>query len=117
MGPRFDERGNHDLTQYNRVGAALQWGHSLSRVETITRTDPRADRHVIRLDPDCGYLINPGSIGQPRDGDPRAAYVLYDSDSLQIAYFRVPYDVESAQEKIRKAGLPPILADRLAVGR
>src|SRR5689334_20723157 len=100
---------------HTHVQGGFIWNHS--RVETITRSDPRSDRHLIRLDPQCGYLINPGSIGQPRDGDPRAAYVLYDSDSLEIAYFRVPYDVKSAQEKIRKAGLPSILADRLAVGR
>ena len=100
---------------HTHVQGGFIWNQS--RVETITRSDPRSGRQMIRLDPQCGYLINPGSIGQPRDGDPRAAYVLYDSDSLQVAYFRVPYDVASAQEKIRKAGLPSILADRLAVGR
>ena len=69
------------------------------------------------LDPECGYLVNPGSVGQPRDGDPRAAYVLYDSDARTVTYCRTPYDVAAAQEMIRGAGLPPILADRLSKGR
>ena len=63
------------------------------------------------------YLINPGSIGQPRDGDPSAAYVLYDSDASLVTYYRVAYDVGGAQKAIRQAGLPAVLADRLSVGR
>jgi diadenosine tetraphosphatase ApaH/serine/threonine PP2A family protein phosphatase len=62
-------------------------------------------------------LINPGSVGQPRDGDRRAAYVMYDSNVHAVTYHRTDYDVEAAQKKIRDAGLPPILADRLMVGR
>jgi diadenosine tetraphosphatase ApaH/serine/threonine PP2A family protein phosphatase len=69
------------------------------------------------LDPECAYLINPGSVGQPRDGDPRAAYVLYNPEESFLIYYRLPYDVAKAQEKIRRAGLPPLLADRLAAGR
>jgi predicted phosphodiesterase len=88
-----------------------------SRVETIARVAPRNDRQVMEIDPECAYLINPGSIGQPRDGDPRAAYVIYDPDAAMITYFRVPYDIESAQKRIHAAGLPTILADRLSVGR
>jgi diadenosine tetraphosphatase ApaH/serine/threonine PP2A family protein phosphatase len=62
------------------------------------------------------YLINPGSVGQPRDRDPRAAYALYDSGSRAVALCRVSYDIEEAQARILKAGLPPLLAERLAVG-
>jgi diadenosine tetraphosphatase ApaH/serine/threonine PP2A family protein phosphatase len=62
-------------------------------------------------------MINPGSVGQPRDGDPRAAYVLYNPEESFLIYYRLPYDVAKAQEKIRRAGLPPLLADRLAAGR
>jgi diadenosine tetraphosphatase ApaH/serine/threonine PP2A family protein phosphatase len=62
-------------------------------------------------------MINPGSTGQPRDGDPRAAYVIYDTDARAVTYYRAAYDVASAQRKIRAAGLPPILADRLSAGR
>ena len=66
---------------------------------------------------DEGYLINPGSIGQPRDGDPRAAYILYDPADRRLYYHREPYDIEGVQAKIRKAGLPDMLAERLAVGQ
>jgi diadenosine tetraphosphatase ApaH/serine/threonine PP2A family protein phosphatase len=72
---------------------------------------------LLEIDPECAYLINPGSTGQSRYGDHRAAYALYDSDAGMITYFRIPYDVEAAQSKILAAGLPSILADRLAVGR
>jgi diadenosine tetraphosphatase ApaH/serine/threonine PP2A family protein phosphatase len=62
------------------------------------------------------YLVNPGSVGQPRDGDPRAAYILYDSAKRELTYHRVPYDVPAAQARIREAGLPAMLADRLSSG-
>ena len=63
------------------------------------------------------YVINPGSVGQPRDGDPRASYAVLDLDRRVYAVHRVLYDVETAQRKIRAANLPEFLADRLAVGR
>jgi len=58
-----------------------------------------------------------GSVGQPRDGDPRAAAAIVDSDAGQIELFRVVYPIEEAQRKIRAAGLPDVLAKRLAMGR
>ena len=70
----------------------------------------------IVLDPEGRYLINPGSIGQPRDRDPRASYMTYDSDRRVVRWYRVPYPIAAAQKRIRKAGLPANLADRLAVG-
>ena len=73
-------------------------------------------RRELALENDTYYLINPGSVGQPRDGDPRAAYITYDSDHKLVTYCRVAYDVRSAQRKILNAGLPDILAERLAVG-
>jgi diadenosine tetraphosphatase ApaH/serine/threonine PP2A family protein phosphatase len=63
------------------------------------------------------YFVNAGSIGQPRDGDARAAYVIYDFEKQEIELRRLPYDVELAQDKVRKAGLPERLAARLAIGR
>jgi diadenosine tetraphosphatase ApaH/serine/threonine PP2A family protein phosphatase len=97
----------------------LQGGYvwNKSRIETIPRIPPIADRHVLELAPTHAYLINPGSIGQPRDGDARAAFALYDSDAGMISFMRVEYDVETAQRKIERAGLPSILAGRLAAGR
>jgi predicted phosphodiesterase len=68
------------------------------------------------LDRGARYLVNPGSIGQPRDRDPRASYMVYDSDRRALRWYRVAYPVAKAQERIRDAGLPGVLADRLAVG-
>jgi diadenosine tetraphosphatase ApaH/serine/threonine PP2A family protein phosphatase len=65
----------------------------------------------------CKYLLNPGSVGQPRDGDPRAAYAIADTTRRRIELYRMKYPVEETQAKIVKAGLPEVLAQRLAVGR
>jgi predicted phosphodiesterase len=70
----------------------------------------------IVLSPGGRYLINPGSIGQPRDRDPRASYMIYDSKKRVVSWYRIPYPIGDAQSRIRKAGLPNSLADRLAVG-
>jgi len=71
---------------------------------------------VLQLEPDYYYLINPGSVGQPRDGDPRAAYALYSPEERSIEYRRVPYDIGKAAAKILKAELPESLAMRLFEG-
>lgn len=63
------------------------------------------------------HLINPGSVGQPRDGDWRAAYAIYDSVDERVTFFRIPYDVAAAQQAIRDAHLPERLASRLGTGR
>ncbi len=75
-----------------------------------------SDRETLELEPDVYYLINPGSVGQPRDGDPRAAYAVYEPEQRLVTYRRVAYDVASAQKKIRAAGLPDLLALRLEAG-
>jgi predicted phosphodiesterase len=63
------------------------------------------------------YLINPGSVGQPRDGDPRAAFLIYDSKERKITFQHVAYDIRKCQDKIIRAGLPACLADRLESGQ
>jgi diadenosine tetraphosphatase ApaH/serine/threonine PP2A family protein phosphatase len=63
------------------------------------------------------WLLNPGSVGQPRDGDPRAAWLELDTDEWKATYHRVEYDIDRAAEAIREAGLPELLADRLYVGQ
>ena len=63
------------------------------------------------------YLINPGSVGQPRDGSPMTSFAMYDSDTRVVSIHRLEYQVEQTQDKIMKAGLPRPLADRLALGR
>jgi len=81
------------------------------RVEVVT-----GDRTRVRLAGNRRYLINPGSIGQPRDRNPSAAFALYDSRARVVHFERVPYDVAKAREKIHRAGLPRMLGDRLLVG-
>ena len=71
----------------------------------------------LKLSRGSNYIINVGSVGQPRDGDWRACYVLYDSGKNTIEFKRIEYDVETTRKKIIKAGLPRILADRLTTGR
>ena len=72
---------------------------------------------VTTLQAESKYLINPGSVGQPRDGDARAAYAIADLDRKVLTLYRVAYPIEVAQKKILDAGLPPMLAYRLGMGR
>ena len=78
---------------------------------------PRGDRFRIALDARAKYLVNCGAVGQPRDGDPRAAFGIVDTRQRDLTIFRVPYDMATAQAKIIAAGLPDVLAHRLAIGR
>ena len=72
---------------------------------------------TLTVEPGRRYLINPGAVGQPRDGDARAAFAIYDSTARTIVFHRVPYPVPLAQARILAAGLPEILAKRLGLGR
>jgi predicted phosphodiesterase len=74
------------------------------------------DEGTLRLSPSLRYLVNPGSIGQPRDRDPRAAFMIYDSARRTLTWRRLRYPITGAQERIRRAGLPSSLADRLSSG-
>lgn len=71
----------------------------------------------VKIDPDYRYIINVGSVGQPRDGDPRASYMIYDTDSRMMSIKRVEYDWQKTQEKMLKANLPKFLVERIAVGK
>jgi len=88
---------------------------SQGRVETIGISGFTETR--IELRAESKYLINPGSVGQPRDGDPRAAYGIADTSSNVVELYRLAYPLETTQGKIVGAGLPGVLAQRLAVGR
>jgi diadenosine tetraphosphatase ApaH/serine/threonine PP2A family protein phosphatase len=71
---------------------------------------------ILELDPKYRYLINPGSVGQPRDRDPRAAYAIYNPETRIVEYRRTEYDIEAAANKIVTAGLPQVLGTRLFEG-
>jgi len=75
-------------------------------------TDPE-----INLEQNAKYIINPGSVGQPRDHDPRASFAVFDSEDRYLKIIRLDYNIQKAQMKIRAAGLPEILAERLSYGR
>ena len=96
-------------------------GHSHMPFLCIPRPDGAAfmsfpQGRAVQLDEDA-LIVNPGSVGQPRDGDPRASYVLYDDEAQTIAHHRTDYDIASTQDKMRQHNLPDYLIDRLSVGR
>lgn len=81
--------------------------------------------HAKQMDPRAGvplelgkgrHILNPGAVGQPRDGDPRASYAVVDTEKRQFTLRRVAYDVAAVQQRMRAQGLPPFLIDRLAMG-
>lgn len=71
----------------------------------------------IQLEPGCRYIVNVGSVGQPRDGNPMAVYCVYDTETGIVSIKRTNYDIETTQKKIFQVGLPPFLAARLETGR
>jgi diadenosine tetraphosphatase ApaH/serine/threonine PP2A family protein phosphatase len=99
----------HGLHGHTHIPVA--WSQRAARVE-LARVD---DGTTVDLVPDR-VLLNPGSVGQPRDGDPRAAYLVLDLEARRATWHRVAYDIATVQTAIRRAGLPARLADRLAVG-
>jgi len=89
-----------------------------NKMEVIQlRPEPGISFAALRVEADTRYLLNPGSIGQPRDGDPRAAFAVADLDHHVVEFWRVPYDIEAVQQRMKGAGLPEPLILRLAFGR
>jgi predicted phosphodiesterase len=86
-------------------------------IKQIDRMRPSETAFSIELEPETLYLINPGSVGQPRDGDPRAAYALYEPELRVVHFRRVAYPIKLTAEKIRLAGLPDVLGLRLFHGQ
>ena len=98
-------------------GGFWQRDHDWHEVRPFYRTRNEADQWVMAIRPGTRQLINPGSVGQPRDSDWRAAFAIYDTDAGEITFHRVPYDLTAAQGRILMAGLPERLAARLREGR
>jgi diadenosine tetraphosphatase ApaH/serine/threonine PP2A family protein phosphatase len=95
----------------------VQVGYSLAKSQFAVESNGDVRPVEIALKPDTRYLINPGSVGQPRDGDPRAGFALIDTEPQTVTIHRIMYPIAKAQARIVESGLPEILAERLAVGR
>jgi putative phosphoesterase len=119
----FDASMN--FVQMHRLAAGLDlcfFGHS--HIPSVFTLEPsgikveavRGSRARLKLEPGKRYLINPGSVGQPRDRNPKASYAIFDAAERVVYFDRVAYDVESTRRKIHRAGLPAMLGDRLIVG-
>lgn len=98
-------------------GGFSQKDHDWQEIRPRFTTRNDAESVILSFPAGTRHLINPGSVGQPRDCDWRAAFAIYDSDSAEIIYHRVPYDLTAAQGRILIAGLPERLAARLREGR
>jgi diadenosine tetraphosphatase ApaH/serine/threonine PP2A family protein phosphatase len=98
-------------------GGFLANGASADGFRPEYSTVGQAESVALQLKPSTRYMINPGSVGQPRDGDWRAAFALFDSETQIVHFHRCPYNLKAAQDRILAAKLPARLATRLAAGR
>ena len=95
----------------------VQVGHFLTKDQFGLSTAEDQRPLTIPLDEATHYLVNPGSVGQPRDGDPRAGFGLVDTGKREMTIYRIEYPIAKAQQRILEEGLPDVLAQRLALGR
>src|SRR6266702_770652 len=98
-------------------GGFSQKQHDWHELKPRYRSRNDADMWTLAVPPGTRHLINPGSVGQPRDYDWRAAFAVYDSEASEVVFHRVPYDLTGAQGRVLMAGLPERLAVRLREGR
>lgn len=111
---------NYPLTFFGHTHIQGGFGFDNDRWETlrpIYRGVETTESWVLDLGSHAKYMLNPGSVGQPRDGDPRAAFAVFDPDRYEVTFCRVPYNIGKAQHQIVAARLPERLATRLAEGR
>ena len=109
---------------FDRTDAAIVFVGHTHIAEYWTRDADGAIGHKhmqhggsLQLEPDKRYIIDVGSVGQPRDLNPLASFVLYDGDQRSVEWIRYEYPIETVQKKMREAGLPAYLVDRLSAGR
>jgi predicted phosphodiesterase len=108
----------HAVTFFGHTHKQGGFSYAPGEPEAIALNRPRmhGPNVTLKLEPDLRYLINPGSIGQPRDGDSRAAFAIFDSQQSLVEFWRVPYDIVAVQQRMRQANLPGPLVSRLASG-
>jgi diadenosine tetraphosphatase ApaH/serine/threonine PP2A family protein phosphatase len=104
---------------HTHIQCAFAQQRQVTEALTLERLPSAGSAQIsrLKLSPLGKYLVNPGSVGQPRDYDRRAAFAIYDSTKHEVLFYRVPYDIAGAQERILQAGLPRGLALRLEDGR
>lgn len=108
---------DHDIIFFGHTHVPTLFSlHSQNGQQTLQARLLSGRRTVIDFEPGTRYLVNPGSVGQPRDRDPRAAYGIFDEDNRRLYLYRVNYRVAIARRRILQAGLPPVLGDRLLHG-
>jgi len=112
---------SHVPVAFSKRPIAVRVGRTIEEIpgwaSAADGTDPQtADMIALDIEPGVKYLINIGSVGQPRNHDPRASFAIYDTDAKKIFRYRIPYDIETTQAKIRAANLPERIAARLARG-
>ena len=113
----FDKLAAAASFTYQNTGVCF-FGHTHVPVAFIRDSQVRGGTYSkFKVEPGRKYFVNVGSVGQPRDGDPKAKYVVYDMDESSIELRKLDYDIPGAQKKILAAGLPARLAERLAVGK
>ena len=115
-GLRAFESSTRQLCLFGHTHVAVAFRRTPDRLDLLAGPGETHELKIV-LEPGAMYLINAGSVGQPRDGDPRAAAAIVDAKAGYIELFRIVYPIEEAQRKIRAAGLPDVLAKRLALGR
>lgn len=116
--PLHDAAGRINFFGHTHLqGGFATDGETMFKLNAHYTTRNGAEECEIQLRSSARYLINPGSVGQPRDHDWRAACALFDDDRMTISFLRVPYDLHAAQVRIIRAGLPDRLAFRLREGR
>jgi len=106
------------VTFYGHTHHQGGFAYQDSQLEVLQLHPRTNETHcALRVEAEKRYLLNPGSVGQPRDGDPRASFAIADLTHQAVEFWRVPYDIERVQERMRTARLPEPLAHRLSLGR
>jgi diadenosine tetraphosphatase ApaH/serine/threonine PP2A family protein phosphatase len=116
MGERLTFFGHTHIQGGFALGTSAKGDPEIMIIRPVYQTEKELETFQLALLEGKRYLINPGSAGQPRDGDWRVAFAIYDDEEKMVTFHRVPYDIKSAQEKIFKANLPDRLATRLETG-
>jgi predicted phosphodiesterase len=114
----LDSTANVTFFGHTHHQGGFSYENQKSQLEMLSiHPRPSESFAPLRIEPNRRYLLNPGSIGQPRDGDPRAGFAVADLENELVEFWRIPYDIGDVQSRMRAAKLPDPLIHRLVVGR